>query len=78
LEILKRARGEQDGEGVPWNADPKAVREEINHRTHKAGYTDRDGQLQTSRVTSYSKGDSRRPGNVKKYRENYVKIYGHD
>ncbi len=43
MEILKRAKGDA-GEGIPWNANPKDVRQEINHRTYKAGYTDRDGQ----------------------------------
>jgi hypothetical protein len=43
LEILERAKGDA-GEGIPWNADPKDVRQEINYRTWKAGYTDRDGQ----------------------------------
>ena len=75
MQILKRAKGDS-GEVVPFNADEKAVKEEVDRRTHKAGYTDRDGRPKTSRVTNYSKGDSRRPGNLKKYRENYVKIYG--
>lgn len=44
MEILKRAKGDS-GEIVPWNADEKDVQQEINHRTWKAGYTDRDGQM---------------------------------
>jgi len=44
MEILKRARKATDGEIVPWNENAKSVREEVNRRTHKAGYTDRDGQ----------------------------------
>ncbi len=43
MEILKRAKGNA-GEGIPWNANHKDVQEEINHRTWKAGYTDRDGR----------------------------------
>ena len=78
MEIMKRARGFNDGEMVPSTESQKNVEEEVHHRTHKAGYTDRDGQPRTSRVTSYSKGDSRRPGNSQAYRENYVKIFGHE
>lgn len=76
MEILKRAKGFQSGEGVSFTESESNVREEVNRRTFKAGYTDRDGQPKTTRVTSYSKGDSRRPENLKKYRENYVKIFG--
>ena len=78
LEILKRAREFQSGEGIPWNANEADVRQEINQRTYKAGYTDRDGRPKVSRQTNYSKGDSRRPGNSQMYRENYVKIFGHE
>ena len=35
---------DNDGEIVPWNESAKNVREEVNRRTHRAGYTDRDGQ----------------------------------
>lgn len=72
LEILKRAKGDA-GEGIPWNADQKDVQQEVNHRTHKAGYTDRDGI-----PLGAGKGDIPRPCNMKKYRENYEKIFGHD
>jgi hypothetical protein len=75
LEILKRAKGDS-GEGIPWNADPKDVRQEINHRTWKAGYTDRDGIPRPDRGDG--KGDWERPIDKKKYRENYVKIFKHD
>jgi hypothetical protein len=75
LEILKRAKGDS-GENIPWNANFESVQEEVNHRTHKAGYTDRDGQPRPN--TGAGKGDNRRPCNMKKYRENYVKIFGHD
>jgi len=78
LEILKRAREFQSGEGVAWNESEENVREEVNRRTCKAGYTDRDGQPKISRNTGAGKGDARRPCNNKKYRENYVKIFGHD
>lgn len=45
MEILKRARGDTAGDIVPWGLSTPALRDEINRRTHKAGYTDRDGQL---------------------------------
>jgi hypothetical protein len=75
LEILKRAKGDA-GEGIPWNADPKDVQQEINHRTWKAGYTDRDGQPRPDRPTGAGKGDTYRPVNKKKYDENYERIFG--
>jgi len=43
LEILKRAKGDS-GEIIPWNANPKDVREEINRRTARAGYTTKYGE----------------------------------
>jgi len=69
---MKRARGNLDGELVPWNADKKDVQNEINARTYKAGYTDRDGQPRNG------KGDSPRPVNKKLYDANYVRIFGHE
>jgi len=42
LEILKRARGHSDGDITSF--DKPVPQDEINHRTYKAGYTDRDGQ----------------------------------
>lgn len=72
MQILKRARS--GGELVSPKTSKKDLKAEVNRRTHKAGYTDRDGQPKTSRMTNYSKGDSRRPCNLKKYRENYDNI----
>jgi len=70
LEILKRAKG-NSGEIVPFNADEKDLREEINRRTCKAGYTNSEGGSASSgRIVSMPAND--------KYRENYVKIFGHD
>ena len=78
LEILKRARGFQSGEGVSAFESEANVREEVNRRSHKAGYTDRDGQPRMSRQTSYGKGDAPRPMNKQRYDENYARIFGHD
>lgn len=77
MEILKRARGNA-GEVIPFGAPPAGLQDEINHRTYKAGYTDRDGQPKISRNDGAGKGDVPRPHNMKKYRENYVKIFGHN
>ena len=43
MEILKRAKG-NSGEVVPFGTPPAGMQDELNHRTYKAGYTDRDGQ----------------------------------
>ena len=75
LEILKRAKGFQSGEGVSAFESEVNVQEEVNRRTFKAGYTDRDGQPRVSRQTSNGKGDSPRPMNKKKYDENYDRIF---
>lgn len=70
MQILKRAKGDA-GEGIPWNVDPKDLRQEINHRTYKAGYTDRDGQPKDpSKIISMPSNDQ--------YRKNYRIIFGHD
>ena len=44
MEILKRAKGEQDGEIVPWNENEKNVREEVLRRNAKAGYCTKLGE----------------------------------
>ena len=74
LEILKRARGPCDGDITSFN-EP-VPQDEINSRTYKAGYTDRDGQPRTSRMTSYSKGDGRRPVDPVKYDKNAKRLFG--
>ncbi len=76
LEILKRAKGHQDGEGVSVFESEANVREEVNRRSHKAGYTDRDGQPKIS--TGAGKGDVPRSCDMKKYRDNYERIFNHD
>lgn len=43
MEILKRAKGFQSGEGVSAFESEANVREEVNRRTCKAGYTNREG-----------------------------------
>ena len=70
MEILERAKGNA-GEIVPFNADEKDLREEINRRTYKAGHTNREGGPPTTgKIRSMPAND--------KYRENYVRIFGHD
>lgn len=70
LEILKRAKGFQSGEGVSAFESEANVREEVNRRSYKAGYTNKDGT-----PVGAGKGDSFRPVNKKKYDENYEKIF---
>ena len=77
LEILKRAKGDS-GDTVSFRHNEKDIQEEVNRRSYKAGYTDRDGQPRVSRNTGAGKGDVPRPCNMKKYRENYVKIFRHN
>ena len=43
MQILKRAKG-NSGEVIPPGTPPAGLQDELNHRTWKAGYTDRDGQ----------------------------------
>ena len=72
MEILKRAKGFEDGEIVSTFESEANVQEEVNRRSHKAGFTDRDGQPRNG------KGDSPRPVNKKLYDANYVRIFGHE
>ncbi len=73
MQILKRAKN-AELEVISASESESNVKEEVNRRTCKAGYTDRDGQ----QMTGAGKGDKRRPCNINKYRENYIKIFGHD
>ena len=68
MEILKRAKQFQSGEGVSAFESETNVREEVNRRTHKAGYTDRDGQPRTrlAEIVSMSSTEI--------FRSNYDKI----
>lgn len=51
-----------------------SIKDEVNRRTYKAGYTDSDGQPKISRNNSAGKGDVPRPCDMDKYCENYDKI----
>lgn len=75
MEILKRAKGDS-GEMVPFNANKKDLQDEVNCRTYKAGYTNRDGQPKISRNNGAGKGDVYRPVDKKKYDRNYERIFG--
>lgn len=44
MQILKRARGRNDGEIVSPFVKEKDLRDEVNRRTSKAGYTTRYGE----------------------------------
>jgi len=77
VEILKRARGHSDGDITSFADAPD--KDEINRRTWKAGYTDRDGQPKMSRnLLGAGKGDVPRPCNKKLYDLNYERVFGHE
>ncbi len=66
LEIMKRAKS--GGEVVPWNQD---VREEALRRNVRAGYCNSEGgPVSSGKIIT-------KPAN-NKYRENYIKAFGHD
>jgi len=44
MQILKRSKGVQDGDMVSAFASEKDLKEEINSRTAKAGYTTKYGE----------------------------------
>ena len=44
MQILKRARGKNDGDIVSPFAKEEDLRDEVNRRTAKAGYTTRYGE----------------------------------
>lgn len=73
MEILKRAKGFQSGEGVSFLESESNVREEVIRRGVKAGHCNRDGT-----PTGAGKGYSYRPVNKEKYDRNYKKTFGHD
>ena len=51
LQILKRARGHSDGDMATFNyRPPSGLQDELNRRTWKAGYTDKDGQKKVSKI----------------------------
>lgn len=72
MEIINRTKA--PNEVVPATESESSIRDEVNRRTCKAGYTDRDGQPRISRSAGAGKGDVSRPCNTSKYRENYGKI----
>ena len=77
MEILKRAGTVNDGDLVSPLISEKELKSEVNHRSHKAGYTDRDGQPKRSRNNGAGKGDVFRPCNKELYDQNYERIFGH-
>ena len=71
LEILKRAKGFQSGEGVSFTESESNVREEVLRRGAKAGYCTRNGEpIRATKIMA-------QPAN-KQYRKNYKRIFGHD
>jgi len=68
MEILKRAK--EGGELVSFNHDEKDVKDEVNRRTARAGYTTRLGE------PPYRTKIMAAPPS-KRYEENYTRIFGH-
>ena len=61
LEILKRAKNYQSGEGVSAFESEANVREEVNRRTCKAGYTTRNGEpIGTEKIMSRGIGEPKK------------------
>jgi len=58
------------GELVPEGTSDSDMRDEVNRRTHRAGYTDRDGQPMLRREIV-----SR---NSPAYRDNFERAFGHE
>lgn len=69
MEILKRAKGFQSGEGVSFLESESNVREEAIRRGAKAGTCNKQGG-------PVSAGDTYRPVNKTKYDRNYETIFG--
>ncbi len=69
MQILKRAKN-AELEIVSAAESESNVKDEVNRRSCKAGYTDRDGQPKNG------KGDTYRPVNKQLYDENYERIFG--
>ena len=71
MEILKRAKGHQSGEGVSFLESEANVREEAIRRGYKAGTCNKEGgPLKSGKIVSM-------PAN-EQYRKNYRRIFGHD
>ena len=65
MEILKRAKGDS-GDLASFNHSEKDIKEEVNLRTWKAGYTTRDGNpLGREKISA---------GWSRKFEENYKRI----
>jgi len=62
---------------VPASESESSIRDEVNRRSCKAGYTDRDGQPIRRRSDS-GKGDMYRLVDKEKYDKNYARIFGHE
>ena len=60
---------------IPATESESSIKDEVNRRSCKAGYTDRDGQPKIS--SGAGKGDSFRPCNKELFDINYIRIFGH-
>lgn len=62
---------DNDGEVVPFNADKEDLRDEVNRRSARAGYTTRSGESSCRSKIMIMPPNER-------YRKNYKKIFGHN
>ena len=70
MQILNRARN-AEMDIIPATESESNVRDEVNRRSYKAGYTNREGgPLTTGRIII-------KPP-TEQYRKNYRRIFGHD
>ena len=77
MQILKRVRN-TELDIIPATESVSNIKDEVNRRSWKAGYTDRDGQPKVSRNNGAGKGDIPRLCNKKRYDENYERIFKHN
>ena len=71
MEILKRAKGFQSGEGVSFLESESNVREEAVRRGYKAGICNSEGgPMSSGKIIIHPPND--------RYRKNYRRIFKHD
>jgi len=61
MEIITKKNHSNEGDIMPFNADEKSLRDEVNSRTAKAGYTTKYGEptYSTKIQTTVSYGETK-------------------
>ena len=60
MEIIERKRHGDVGDILPFNASEKVIQDEVNLRSHKAGYTNRQGEpTYSTKIMSQGFGESK-------------------